>query len=279
MAKKLNINKDAYVATTGITLEQMANSLSGIVVVEKGTNGNGSWIKCGNGILIQYGKITGVSIAKANGTESTITLPKPYIDSNYNIQTQMLGVPSYWSWAVHTVYDSSKTTTDFKISWWNNTGSSDINTVGLYWCTFGLWTEETQPSYTPPTANQMQELIDLLEDLPIGYTITTDANGWTVIDNSVSPYIEYIKRGTIQITLNNGLSWGSYKLSDLPVGVTNAKVAHLSGNISSWDGALNTAVTLYGNQVRGIAQWIYGGNGWNNTHVWTAHIIVYKTSL
>ena len=122
----------------------------------------------------------------------------------------------------------------------------------------------------------MQELINLLEDLPIGYTITTDANGWTVIDNPVSPYIEYFKRGTKQITLNTGISWLSFKLSDLPVGVTNAKVAHLSGNIESWDGALNTGVNLRSNQVQGIAQWLYGGNGWNQNHTWTAHIIVFR---
>ena len=276
MAKKLNINKDAYVSTTGVTLEQIANSLTGIVVIEKGSNGNGSWIKCGNGILIQYGKITGVTMGKASGTSSTITFPKPYIDSNYNIQTQMLGVPSYWSWATHTIYDGSKTTTGFTVRWWNNSGDSIIDSVGLYWYTIGLWTNETQPSYTPPTANQMQELINLLEDLPIGYTITTDANGWTVIDNPVSPYIEYFKRGTKQITLNTGISWLSFKLSDLPVGVTNAKVAHLSGNIESWDGALNTGVNLRSNQVQGIAQWLYGGNGWNQNHTWTAHIIVFR---
>ena len=273
MAKKLNINKDAYVATTGITLEQMANSLSGIVVVEKGTNGNGSWIKCGNGILIQYGKITGVSMAKANGTESTITLPKPYIDSNYNIQTQMLGIPSYWSWAAHTIYDGSKTTTNFIIKWWNNTNDSAINTVGLYWCTFGLWTEETQPSYTPPTANQMQELINLLEDLPIAYTVTTDANGWTVIDNPTLPYIEYYKKGVRNVSLNAG-GWTSINLSNLPVGVTGTDSGVFGmGSFECWDGAFVAEIGMRASCVQVACFWHYSGNAWNANHNWSFRIV------
>lgn len=139
MAKKLNINKDAYVSTTGITLEQIAKAIGDIVVVEKGTNSNGSWIKFGNGILIQYGKITGIYIgAGSAGATTDITFPKPYIDSNYNIQTQMTGNPGWWSWVAHTIRDGSKTTTGFTVGWWNN-NSVAIDTVGVYWCTFGLW--------------------------------------------------------------------------------------------------------------------------------------------
>ena len=272
MAKKLNINKDAYVATTGITLEQMAKSLSGIVVVEKGTNGNGSWIKCSNGILIQYGKITAVSIPKAYYAESTITLPKPYIDSNYNIQTQMLGNPAYWSLAAHTILNDNKTTTSFKVNWWNNSNEAAINTVGLYWCTFGLWTEETQPNYIPPTSTQMQELIDLLEDLPIAYTVKTDANGWTVIDNPLMPYIEYYKRGTQNINLGaNG--WGSFVCSSLPVGVTENDPIYFSGSVRNWDAALNPEICVFDKGIRITAYWCYGGNGWNANHVWHGRII------
>lgn len=113
----------------------------------------------------------------------------------------------------------------------------------------------------------------------ISYNTYVDANGWTVIDNPLMPYIEYFKRGTRQITLNNGLSWSAFVLTSLPTGITNAKVAHLSGNIESWDGALNTGVNLRGDQVYGVAQWIYSGNGWNQTHKWTAHVVVLRTSL
>lgn len=113
----------------------------------------------------------------------------------------------------------------------------------------------------------------------IGYTVSTDSNGWTVVDNPLSPYIEYFKRGTRQITLNAGPAWSTFVLSNLPTGITNAKVAHLSGNIESWDGALNTGVNLKSNQVYGLVQWIYGGNGWNATHNWTAHVVVLRTSL
>lgn len=273
MTKKLNINKDAYVATTGVTLEQMAKSLSGIVVVEKGTNGNGSWIKCGNGILIQYGKITAVSIPKANGTESTITLPKPYIDSNYNIQTQTLGNPVYWSWTVHTILDGSKTTTSFKVSWWNNSNDAAINTVGLYWCTFGLWTEETQPNYIPPTSTQMQELIDLLENLPIAYTVKTDANGWTVIDNPTLPYIEYYKKGIKNVTLNGG-GWTSINLSDLPVGVTGTDAGVFGmGSFESLDGAFVAEISMSGSCVQVVCYWHYGGFTWNANHNWSFRIV------
>lgn len=273
MAKKLNINKDAYVATTGITLEQMAKSLSGIVVVEKGTNGNGSWIKCSNGILIQYGKITGVSISKANGAYSTITLPKPYIDSNYNIQTQMLGVPSYWSWIVQTIDESHKTNANFRINWWNNSNDSAINTTGSYWCTFGLWTEETQPNYIPPTSNQMQELINLLEDLPIAYTVTTDANGWTVIDNPTLPYIEYYKKGIKNISLNAG-GWTSQNLSNLPVGVTGTDAGVFGmGSFECWDGAFIAELSMRESCVQVACYWHYGGNAWNKNHNWSFRIV------
>ena len=104
-------------------------------------------------------------------------------------------------------------------------------------------------------------------------TVTTDANGWTVIDNPTMPYIEYYKKGTKNISLSGG-GWCSQNLSNLPVGVsgTDSKVFGY-GSFECWDGAFVAEISMRASSVYAVCYWHYGGNSWNANHIWSFRII------
>lgn len=107
----------------------------------------------------------------------------------------------------------------------------------------------------------------------ISYNTYVDANGWTVIDNPLMPYIEYLKRGVQHVSLNAG-AWAGYTVSNLPVGVsgTDSKVFG-SGYFASWDGALVPSINIDSANVKAVVYWHYTGNGWNADHNWSFRIV------
>lgn len=108
----------------------------------------------------------------------------------------------------------------------------------------------------------------------ISYNTYVDANGWTVIDNPLMPYIEYLKRGVHHVSLNAG-AWGGYNVSNLPVGVsgTDSKVFG-SGYFDSWDGALVPSINIdKANVIKAVVYWHFAGNGWNADHNWSFRIV------
>lgn len=107
----------------------------------------------------------------------------------------------------------------------------------------------------------------------ISYNTYVDANGWTVIDNPLMPYIEYLKRGVQHVSLNAG-AWVAYNVSNLPVGVsgTDSKVFG-SGCFASWDGALVPSINIDSANVKAVVYWHYTGTGWNADHNWSFRIV------
>ena len=106
-------------------------------IIERGTNSNGSYIKFGDGTLIQWG-----SWSKSAGTNVfTVTLPSTtnYIDTNYDVNiilaigtdTNLMASTGVRSKTTSSFVGHSVYTTDL-INF--NTGS----TVGT-WSTIGRW--------------------------------------------------------------------------------------------------------------------------------------------
>ena len=63
-----------------------------------------------------------------------------------------------------------------------------------------------------------------------------DDNGWTVINHGV--YKEYLKFVSFEITLN-GNSWGTQKISNMPVGISSLGNRFLTGTGACGDAALS----------------------------------------
>lgn len=141
----------------------------------------------------------------------------------------------------------------------------------LYGVRIGTRVNITPQDITIENKTLQQAVNDALPTV-IGYNTYIDANGWTVIDNPLMPYIEYYKRGIQNINLGaNG--WNAFVCSSLPVGVTENDPIYFSGSVRNWDAALNPEICVYDKGIRITAYWCYGGNGWNANHVWHGRII------
>ena len=116
--------------------------------------------------------------------------------------------------------------------------------------------------------------IDVMNHFMTKANKTTDANGWTVIDNPTAPYIEYYKSGTAAINLPAGITWNNVVVSDLPVGVSFTDNIYTWGSVQCWDSALITTLSANSNNKMIInAVWLFGSNGWSSNHKWYAKII------
>ena len=116
--------------------------------------------------------------------------------------------------------------------------------------------------------------IDVMNHFMTKANKTTDANGWTVIDNPTAPYIEYYRSGTAAINLPAGITWNNVVVSDLPVGVSFNDNIYMWGSVQCWDSALIPTLSINSNNKMIInAVWLFGSNGWSNNHKWYATII------
>lgn len=142
----------------------------------------------------------------------------------------------------------------------------------LYGVRIGTRVNITPQDITIENKTLQQAVNDALPTV-IGYNTYIDANGWTVIDNPLMPYIEYLKHGVQNVSLNGG-AWGAYNVSNLPVGVnsTDSKVFG-SGNFDSWDAALVPSINISDNVIRAVVYWHYGGFTWNANHNWSFRIV------
>lgn len=143
----------------------------------------------------------------------------------------------------------------------------------LYGVRIGTRTNITPQDIIIENKTLQQAVNDALPTV-ISYNTYVDANGWTVIDNPLMPYIEYLKRGVQHVSLNAG-SWAGYNVSNLPVGVsgTDSKVFG-SGYFASWDAALVPSINIdSANGVKAVVYWHFAGNGWNADHNWSFRIV------
>jgi hypothetical protein len=119
--------------------------------------------------------------------------------------------------------------------------------------------------------------VDVMNAFVEKCTPTTDANGWTVIDNPTMPYIEYYKSGTAGINRTAGISWGCDNLTTLPVGVVYTDDIYLSGSFQNWDGALILTMGVHSdNYIKVCSAWLFTGYGWSNNHEWSARLIKFR---
>ena len=110
-----------------------------------------------------------------------------------------------------------------------------------------------------------------LEDVP---KKSTDANGWTVLEYNTR--IEYYKKSTCALNLSTGISWKTFVVSDLPVGVSTSDNIYFSGSVTNWDSALIPTIGIHDNKIKVTAVWLYTGNGWSSNHIWYGKIVKLK---
>ena len=98
------------------------------------------------------------------------------------------------------------------------------------------WDEET-----PVTANNMNEMQNIINNnfKDTITNITTDANGWTVIEHD--NYIEYLKKGTYNRSMGAN-TWTRANISSLPIGFTSLGDAFLTGSSVGNDGVLGSSL-------------------------------------
>lgn len=81
-----------------------------------------------DGTLICYGSVTCKALTKNSGTNTTITLPQKFKDTNYRVSLTCTGSGAYWSHIQPSC--STKTATTMTIYFWNNATESSAQ------CTF-----------------------------------------------------------------------------------------------------------------------------------------------
>lgn len=158
-----------------------------------------------------------------------------------------------------------------------NTDNSWYVPVKLYGIRIGKRTNITPQNVIINNKTLSQAIRDELPNVA-NVIKRVDSKGWTVIDDPAKPYIEYHKRGTVNLSLNKGISWKVMVLSTLPDGVSSSDPnIYGSGFVESWDSALIAPCCISGNNVQTTACWLYGGNGWNSTHKWSFSITKLRT--
>lgn len=116
------------------------------VIVESGSNSNGSWIKYSNGTLIQYGI---VSQANANTANSSISAGG-YRSSGYNFSfpiefyetpKSLIASPSgdLTVSGVLPDFEVGLTKTQFQLIWWSVDSNATSRTLKASWQAIGKW--------------------------------------------------------------------------------------------------------------------------------------------
>ena len=114
------------------------------VIVESGSNSNGSWIKYSNGTLIQYGEYT------QSSANTTTALPSGgYRSSGYNVDFPIefyeipgtINVVSSGGLIDNGVIlaNANTTKTYFQILWWSVSAISTVQAHKATWIAIGKW--------------------------------------------------------------------------------------------------------------------------------------------
>lgn len=115
-------------ALSGKVNTDLSNVLANIdYVVESQVNSDGSWYRKYKSGWLEQG---GISSSVAGGDTTTVTLPKPYSNTNYNVMVQPIGVYTASGEANNTI--PTRTTTNFVIA------CGQIATQAFSWKTEGM---------------------------------------------------------------------------------------------------------------------------------------------
>ena len=121
----------------------------------------------------------------------------------------------------------------------------------------------------------IKQYVDTL-DSKVSSVVSTDANGWTIIEHD--NYIEYFKSGEQTLSIA-GSFWTRFKVSNLPVGFANLQNTFLTGSVISSDGAINSSL---GSPKSYDGIYIQYQNAYNstvtNTFSWDARILKLKNN-
>lgn len=142
---KTKVNLDNNLILKSENIEYNNDTLKNILdkIIESGSNDNGSWIKFGDGTLIQYGSIKkNVSITTASSSgkyyyqdDINIILPTSFVDGNYF--SNVISVSNQnGSQNVYSVRNKKQSKFDFCLSSLISFSSND-NT--FWWIAIGRW--------------------------------------------------------------------------------------------------------------------------------------------
>lgn len=142
---KTKVNLDNNLILKSENIEYNNDTLKNILdkIIESGSNDNGSWIKFGDGTLIQYGSIKkNVSITTASSSgkyyyqdDINIILPTSFVDGNYF--SNVISVSNQnGSQNVYSVRNKTQSKFDFCLSSLISYSSND-NT--FWWFAIGRW--------------------------------------------------------------------------------------------------------------------------------------------
>ncbi|MBQ6629631.1 MAG: hypothetical protein IJH65_12565 [Methanobrevibacter sp.] len=109
--------------------------------------------------------------------------------------------------------------------------------------------QDINKTVTINTANKTIE-----DCIPI-YNTSTDANGWFKVEQK--NYTMWCKRGTHSVQMT-GNSWGAYRASVLPVGLSVDSKTFGAGFASCGDGAMKCSIGMTSGEIRLDRYWGYG---------------------
>lgn len=121
---------DAYNMSTTDTYS--CNYINNITIEESGDN----YVKYGNGTMECWGTVDFGSINGTTGKTISVSLPKSYSNTDYNIQLTKVARGNDYTFIIESLTEIEKN--KFNILGWNN--RSETSTVDKYkWRTFGYW--------------------------------------------------------------------------------------------------------------------------------------------
>lgn len=94
-----------------------------------------------------------------------------------------------------------------------------------------------------------------IEDCIPVFTTSTDANGWLKVEQK--NYTMWFKKGTHTVQMT-GNSWGAYRASVLPVGLSVDSKTFGAGYSSCGDGAMKSSIGMTSGEIRLNRYWGYG---------------------
>ena len=137
-------------------------------------------------------------------------------------------------------------------------------------------TEMSDRSTNAVENNVIKQYVDTL-DTKVSSNITTDANGWTVIEHD--NYIEYLKKGTYTRSMPAN-TWARTSVSNLPEGFTSLGNAFLTGSCIGNDGVLGCSL---GTPTNASIIYIQVYNNYkskkNETFYWNERILKIKDNV
>lgn len=105
-------------------------------ILETESNSNGDYIKYEDGTLICRGFAGPLTTPSGNGTQETVSFPYPFIDTNYQVNIEIIDGQAYWG-GINTNI-ASRSTTAFTLATWNNSNGNNSSQYFTY-IAIGRW--------------------------------------------------------------------------------------------------------------------------------------------